>query len=1020
MIPDISDPLFVPPSNFSLGNPPVYKFINTTAVFDGDAALCLSYSQSTFPMGTEPRLFHFINDAWEDVTTDVDSESELLCGSVTSFSPFALGIASSIMAPTMQPTPAQTMAPAQDIPSTVQPTPAQDIPSIMQPTPAQTMAPTTQPTAAQDIPSTMQPTVSPTMSPTIQPTAATSSEDGTLPGRTHFFAAYAASLTFRSYTPVILADNDFSGHLAQDIVSEVHNAGPQPENYSVIEVYRSTRKDNNWLKLPDTKRDMFALEASQDGTIRLRLDMNKTPLYTNLRSGEDTRKARATFDSSQDALSSRGVERSEALSGTAQGGKFDDESSRALLARETTSSGATVLGEELTFETQNFAAADFIQDYAIIFQAPLGTPLRMDVTVVPLVTRDGEPSLSLGTAKSMVCLPGSAEQGLSNIDAGVPKRISAEAACPVFPMRADSQSRVLDSDSFDGLHPEEKEWVEQRMLKTGPKLADFMERNLFPMSVSTPSDLKVAITVSGGGKRSVFNGGGVLAGLAEAGVLDLATWISGASGGSWLLGGLYENSMQKNGLDIDSFFAERDMEMGKSLFDGTFSANDVLTNLGVNGWFIPTVKPFKTQPSAAATSASIMCQTELKFQSAAIKSLQTKTYAFAEYWGRAVAFQLLAQDGGLGTTMSGLLNHNLLADHNAPLPFMLIQTDQGEVPYFLEVSPFDVSVHKGDVHVSYPTALLGTDVSDASQNCTIQSDQLAWIMGLSSWLLPLSIQMSGGLLDTLLCGATGDICKPLAINNPFLGHTGQSQAADPQELFSAAETKVVDGGVTYNDPLWPFITPTRKADVAIVIDQGGAEGDPPLSMAPPATCAADGAGTCAVGSSSDEGLSNTCCNTCVSVPGFGCWPTSDMSQNNLLRFSSYSDEHTLPADILTANLEASTLTSKVSFFGCREPNVTAIVYIPNRVVSSAKGGFSALRGSMEPNDYFDLLGGTPLSASDIHDVVQNGKDQVSAPDFNRCVACLFAASLPENNRETFWDATSVCTDCIETYCQPLQ
>jgi hypothetical protein len=144
-----------------------------------------------------------------------------------------------------------------------------------------------------------------------------------------------------------------------------------------------------------------------------------------------------------------------------------------------------------------------------------------------------------------------------------------------------------------------------------------------------------------------------------------------------------------------------------------------------------------------------------------------------------------------------------------------------------------------------------------------------------------------------------------------------------------------------------------------------------------------------------------------------------MSQNNLFRLSSYSDEHTLPADILTANQEASTLTSKVSFFGCREPNVTAIVYIPNRVVSSAKGGFSALRGSMEPNDYFDLLGGTPLSASDIHDVVQNGKDQVGGPDFNRCVACLFAASLPENNRETFWDATSDCTDCIETYCQPL-
>lgn len=95
VIPDPSDPLFVPPSNFILGNPPTYKSIITNASFSGDITVCLSYLPSAFPAGTQPRLFHFTNNAWADVTTSVDPVAQLVCGVVSSLSPFALGTVTS-------------------------------------------------------------------------------------------------------------------------------------------------------------------------------------------------------------------------------------------------------------------------------------------------------------------------------------------------------------------------------------------------------------------------------------------------------------------------------------------------------------------------------------------------------------------------------------------------------------------------------------------------------------------------------------------------------------------------------------------------------------------------------------------------------------------------------------------------------------------------------------------------------------------------------------------------------------
>jgi hypothetical protein len=88
---DPANPLYVPPTNFALGDPPTYFSITSNATFVGPIVVCLTYPPGAFPPDTSPRLFHFFDNQWADVTTQVDTAARVVCGTVSSFSPFALG-----------------------------------------------------------------------------------------------------------------------------------------------------------------------------------------------------------------------------------------------------------------------------------------------------------------------------------------------------------------------------------------------------------------------------------------------------------------------------------------------------------------------------------------------------------------------------------------------------------------------------------------------------------------------------------------------------------------------------------------------------------------------------------------------------------------------------------------------------------------------------------------------------------------------------------------------------------------
>ena len=80
-----------PPGGLRLGNPPNYFDLETTASFTGAVEVCIDYSGISFG-GPQSKLTlrHRVDNKWEDVTTSHDPDNMIICGSVTSFSFFAI------------------------------------------------------------------------------------------------------------------------------------------------------------------------------------------------------------------------------------------------------------------------------------------------------------------------------------------------------------------------------------------------------------------------------------------------------------------------------------------------------------------------------------------------------------------------------------------------------------------------------------------------------------------------------------------------------------------------------------------------------------------------------------------------------------------------------------------------------------------------------------------------------------------------------------------------------------------
>jgi hypothetical protein len=79
-----------PPSGFRFGSPTTYHDIATTAEFSGSIEVCIDYSGVSFVDESLLSLYHLEAGVWGDVTSSLDTETDTVCGTVTSLSTFAV------------------------------------------------------------------------------------------------------------------------------------------------------------------------------------------------------------------------------------------------------------------------------------------------------------------------------------------------------------------------------------------------------------------------------------------------------------------------------------------------------------------------------------------------------------------------------------------------------------------------------------------------------------------------------------------------------------------------------------------------------------------------------------------------------------------------------------------------------------------------------------------------------------------------------------------------------------------
>jgi hypothetical protein len=80
-----------PPGSLSFGDDPTFYDLSSTATFSGSILVCIHYDEANFSVPeTSLKVLHYDGAAWVDITTSLDTNANILCGTTTALSPFAI------------------------------------------------------------------------------------------------------------------------------------------------------------------------------------------------------------------------------------------------------------------------------------------------------------------------------------------------------------------------------------------------------------------------------------------------------------------------------------------------------------------------------------------------------------------------------------------------------------------------------------------------------------------------------------------------------------------------------------------------------------------------------------------------------------------------------------------------------------------------------------------------------------------------------------------------------------------
>jgi lysophospholipase len=316
---------------------------------------------------------------------------------------------------------------------------------------------------------------------------------------------------------------------------------------------------------------------------------------------------------------------------------------------------------------------------------------------------------------------------------------------------------------------------------------------------------KIGISFSGGGFRAMLNGAGIINALdgrnlravdaRVGGVAQLLTYISGLSGGGFLVASLAINGFPQ----ADSLKDLWNLEQSVLAPGGA----NIFTDIGYYGRLIRDVR----EKEAAGFEISI-----------------------TDIWGRAMAYKLY--NGSAGTTYSSIQNVSAFATANMPFPILLSDgRDPGQLiippnSTIYEFNPFEFGSWSPRVRGFTPIQYLGTNLTNGqptqANQCVEGFDNFGFVVGTSSSLFnqgllrlnTTSEDILGSIIEEIL-ERIGEADNDIAVYpNPYYKFR-----EDILVTYNDLELNLVDGGEDgENIPLVPLLQKERGVDTIIAID----------------------------------------------------------------------------------------------------------------------------------------------------------------------------------------------------------
>jgi lysophospholipase len=340
----------------------------------------------------------------------------------------------------------------------------------------------------------------------------------------------------------------------------------------------------------------------------------------------------------------------------------------------------------------------------------------------------------------------------------------------------------------------------------------------------------IGLAMAGGGYRALLVGAGVIEAFDSrtpnstapgqlGGLLQATTYLSGLSGGGWLVGSLYANNFTSV-YDIINRASSNPKQAGnlwqfdQTIFEGPDSDG---------------IQLFSTVDYAGQVVGAVQGKKDAGFDT-----------TITDYWGRTLSYQLINDtDGGVAYTFSSLASQDFITGGSAPLPLLVAD---GRTPgknvislnsTIFTFSPWELGSEDPNLYAFAPLKYVGTNFSNGvpakSDSCVVGFDNYGYVMGTSSSLFNAILTTANstassatGLLSNAFKSAISSIVTAIGQTeediadwpNPFRNYRSGSNRISQSDMLT-----LVDGGEDgQNIPLHPLIQPYRHVDVIFAVD----------------------------------------------------------------------------------------------------------------------------------------------------------------------------------------------------------